>query len=214
MSQTSSVRPPDIAAWLVDLVSPYEQAESIAGDLLEEFSELASESGVTSARRWYWRQSAKTITHLVGAGLRVAPWRTAGVVLMGFLLLRVGYGWPEYLLVAVLRTQKPYSNAHVDAYMFFLTWGILVGRVLQPMIIGCLVAVAAKGREMAATVALGFVTGALTSLAFLNWVKHRPENAYLLSFFVSQFGSSVMIVIGGVIVREIRSAMLRRAAGV
>jgi len=36
--------------------------------------------------------------------------------------------------------------------------------------------------------------------------KHWPEDAYLLSFLVGQFGSSIMIVIGGVLVRKNRSA--------
>ncbi len=61
MSQASFVQPPRIAVWLVDLFTPDKQAESIPGDLLEEFSDLASKSGVAFARRWYWRHSVKTI---------------------------------------------------------------------------------------------------------------------------------------------------------
>ncbi len=61
MSQAPFVQPPRIAVWFVDLFIPYEQAESIPGELLEEFSDLASKSGLVSARRWYWRQTAKTI---------------------------------------------------------------------------------------------------------------------------------------------------------
>jgi hypothetical protein len=36
------------------------------GDLLEEYSYLAPKSGVTFARRWYRRQTVKTIAHLFG----------------------------------------------------------------------------------------------------------------------------------------------------
>jgi hypothetical protein len=61
ISQPSPVRPPPLAAWLVDLFIPGKHAESIPGDLLEEFSEIASRSALTYARRWYWRQSIKTI---------------------------------------------------------------------------------------------------------------------------------------------------------
>ena len=66
MSRASSTQPPRIAVWLVGLFTPDQEAESIPGDLLEEFSHLASNSGVPFARRWYWRQIAKTIAHLFG----------------------------------------------------------------------------------------------------------------------------------------------------
>lgn len=56
-------RPPRIAAWLVELFVSVEQAESILGDLHEEFSDVASKSGVVAARRWYWRQSINTLAH-------------------------------------------------------------------------------------------------------------------------------------------------------
>jgi hypothetical protein len=45
-SQASLVQPPRVAAWLVDLFTPGEQAESILGDILEEFSDVATKSGV------------------------------------------------------------------------------------------------------------------------------------------------------------------------
>jgi hypothetical protein len=41
--------------------------------MLEEFTALASTSGFAAARHWYWRQSVKTIAHLVGSEFRVAP---------------------------------------------------------------------------------------------------------------------------------------------
>src|SRR5260370_26467355 len=157
MRQACFVRPPRIAAWLVELVAPRRDAESILGDLFEEFSDLASKSGLASARRWYWRQSVKTIAHLVGAGFRVAPWIIAAAVVMGFLLLRFGSGLPEKLVVALLRTQRPYSNTRVDAYVLFLAWGILIGRLIESMIIGCIVAFAARDTSLRAATTRGRV---------------------------------------------------------
>jgi hypothetical protein len=62
MRQTEPrTRPPRLAAWLVNLFASVEDAESILGDLHEEFSDIVSKSGVVPARRWYWRQSVKTI---------------------------------------------------------------------------------------------------------------------------------------------------------
>ena len=51
-SEPNFVQPPRIAVWLVNLFTPAEEAESILGDLLEEYSHLESKSGVTFARSW------------------------------------------------------------------------------------------------------------------------------------------------------------------
>ncbi|SRR6266446_6783115 len=88
-AQARFAHPPRIAVWLVDLFIPIEQAESIPGDMLEEFTALASRSGVAAARHWYWRQSVKTIAHLIGSEFRVAPLSIFGIVLGGYLLLRL-----------------------------------------------------------------------------------------------------------------------------
>jgi hypothetical protein len=66
MSQASLAQPPFVAVWLLELFTPEEQAESIVGDLLEEFSGFAAKPGVAFARRWYWRQSTKTVVRLIG----------------------------------------------------------------------------------------------------------------------------------------------------
>jgi hypothetical protein len=64
------VQPPRLAVWLVNLFTRAEEAESILGDLLEEYFQLASKSGVALARSWYWRQTVKTIAQLAGTGFR------------------------------------------------------------------------------------------------------------------------------------------------
>jgi hypothetical protein len=40
-----SPRPPQVAAWLVGFLTPYDQVETIPGDLCEEFMALASNRG-------------------------------------------------------------------------------------------------------------------------------------------------------------------------
>src|SRR5438309_11999022 len=87
MTKPSLVQPPPFAIWLVDLFTPDEEGEAIQGDLLEEYSELALKCGVASARGWYWRQSVKSIAHLIGTGFRVAPWSVVGGVVGGCSLL-------------------------------------------------------------------------------------------------------------------------------
>jgi len=172
MSQATFDPPPRIAAWLVDLFTPYEQAESIPGDLLEEFSELASKSGVATARRWYWRQSVKTIVQLIGVGFRVAPWLITGTVVGGYLL-----GWAVYFLtqkavVAILYKYQVY--AHIDAYVFWLIYGVLVELLIEPFFVGCIVALTAKGREMVATMTLGLIVS-VTLVQIRIWILKQKK---------------------------------------
>jgi hypothetical protein len=56
----------------------------LLGDLMEEYSYLASKSGIAVARRWYWRQTTKTVAHLAATGFHAAPWSTTAVVVVGF----------------------------------------------------------------------------------------------------------------------------------
>ncbi len=164
-SQTPLVSPPRIATGLVDLFTPDEQAESIPGDLLEEFSQLASKSGVASARRWYWRQSVKTIAHLIATAFRVAPWQTVGAVVAGILLRRFSSGLPEHAIEAFFDAFPVFAHNHWHLYVFCVTNGFLIGGLLESILIGCIVAAAAKGREMAATTTLTVILAALIWLS-------------------------------------------------
>jgi hypothetical protein len=209
MTKSSVVQPPRLAVWLVNLFIPYEQTESILGDLLEEFSDLALKSDVAFARRWYWRQSVKTIGHLIGSGFRSAPWRIAGAVLIGFLLLPYGLILPEKIIVAVLRVFPVYPNYdHKNVYELWMFWvplAIHIGWVIVRIIIGCIVAILAKGREMIATIALGLSSLPLRLVAI---IVNRPGRVFTPPAIL--IGFIVAFVIGGVIVREIRSALSRR----
>jgi len=201
-SQAYFVQPPCIAAWLVNLFTPAEEGESILGDLLEEFSHLASKSGVAVARSWYWRQTVKTIAHLFGTGFRVAPWSTTAAVAGGFLLLRFVSGLPEQAIFAILHRYRVFDH-HFNAYVFFATDGIATGHVIASMFVGCMVALAAKGREMVATMTLSLVLCALIGAAFLWVATHRPMDvAWMLWSCADPFA----IAVGGALVRMRRSA--------
>jgi hypothetical protein len=113
-SQADFIRPPRIAAWLVKLfVSAGE--ESILGDLIEEYTDLALKSGFAFARRWYWRQAVKTIAHLGGNGFRGAPWSTAAAVIGGFVLHRFVSGLPDKVLSAVTDRYLAFWSTHFKA---------------------------------------------------------------------------------------------------
>jgi hypothetical protein len=201
--QSHSVQPPRIARWLISLFTPAEQAETIEGDLLEEFSHLTSASGVGVARRWYWRQTAKTIPHLATSGFRAAPLSTAAAVVGGCLLGRFVYGVPDKALMALTERYLSYWQSHFNAYVFLATDGMMMAQVILLTIVGCVVALAAKGREMIATMALGVIVGALGAVA-LFWLMATgqvPLDGWMLAL---RFADPFAIVTGGVIVRMCR----------
>jgi hypothetical protein len=201
-SRAYFVRAPRIAAWLVNLFAPAEEAELILGDLLEEFLQVASRSGVSVARSWYWRQTLKTVAHLTGPGLLVAPWWTAATVVGGFFLQRFASGLPEKAIFAVLIRYRVFDH-HFNAYLFFASTGIQIGRVISSMLVGCIVASAAKRREVATTMMLDLVLCSMAAAALFILVS-RGQYFFLwtLPWHCAEW---LAIAIGGAIVRTLRS---------
>jgi cytochrome bd-type quinol oxidase subunit 2 len=132
----------------------------------------------------------------------------AGAVLLGRLPLPSGFILPEKIIVAVLRVFPVYPNYDhknvVALWMFWVPLAIDIGWVIAPIIIGCIVAVVAKGREIA-TMTLGFTFLALRLVAI---IVNRPGR--ILTRPDILLGLIAAFAIGGVIVREIRSALSRR----
>jgi hypothetical protein len=220
MSQAARLQPPFVASWLVEMFLPNEQAESILGDLQEEYSELAPRLGIRSARRWYWRQSAKTVVGLIGAGFRVAPLSLVGIVLGGFLLLQFGASLPEKLIMGVIHLRRHhvtpyYGPSGLATYVLWLNASFLIGGMFVSILAGCVVAAAAKGREIVATMTLGLALPVMTSIGFLLLrARYVPPNlTFLSTITVPQIAGSAMIVIGGIVVRESRSVKSRRSSG-
>jgi len=203
-SQAEFIPPPRIASWLVNLFTPAAEAESILGDLLEEFSAIASKSGVACARRWYWRQSLKTIGHLFSTAFRVTPLLTAAAVVGGFLLHGFISGMPDKLLSTITDRYLVYWSGHFKAYMFVASDGMVIAHVILSMFVGCIVALVAKGREMVATVTLALVLCAMVGAAWVWVAMHgRMDVAWMLWSIPGPFA----IVAGGAIVRTRRSSV-------
>jgi hypothetical protein len=201
--------PPRVAAWLIELFTPYEQTESIPGDLLEEFSDLASKSGAACARRWFWRQTVPTISHLVRGGFQAAPWSTAGVVFGGLLLAQLGHMFSEWTIRAGTQFFNhhylpPYR--HLRLAVFSLNGGMYLTRLMVSALIGCIVALISKRKEVLATVTLSLICGIWAIPGFWHfwhgWKDHRV--AIVLPVLLYSFGGSFAIVIGGGIVRKFR----------
>lgn len=208
MTQSASrPHPPRLATWLVELFASAEQAESILGDLHEEFSDLVSKSGVVSARGWYCRQSAKTIANLASAALRSAPWSIAVAVLVGLVLRRFTFTLPDDIISAVLRAQRPYSNLHYGFYVWQITYGMPLAHLIMSMFVGCLVALFAKRREMIATMTLAL---ALCALIIAAWVHVAAQGPLDITWLLWSFTDALATIPGGIIVRECRLLLVRR----
>jgi hypothetical protein len=204
-SQTNFVPPPPprIADWLLNLFSPSEEAEVILGDLLEEYSHLASASGAAFAQNWYWQQTLKTIAHLVCASFRSAPLSTIAAVVGGFLLRRLVAGLPERTIFAVLERYQVFDH-HFRAYVFFASTGIDIAHLITFLFVGCVVAWGAKGREMAATMTLALIFGAMAVAAAVA-ILTSTGDAALLWRLTWSFADAIAIVVGGALVRMNRS---------
>lgn len=200
-TQPPGMQPPRVAVWLIGLFTSDQEAEAVPGDLLEEFSYLAARSGVVVARRWYRRQAAKTITHLAGAAFRSAPWTMAAAIVGGFLLHGFLSGLPDKFLSAVTDRYLMFWSAHFQAYTWVLD-GVGIAHLMASLLVGCMVAWAAKGREMVATMALALVFCGMFAAALVWVATRRPiDVAWLLWACSGPFA----IVMGGLIVRTRRS---------
>ena len=208
-SAADFVQPPRFASWLLNLFTPPDEEESIMGDLLEEFSLLASKSGVAFARRWYRRQAVKTIVHLFSTAFRVAPWSTTAAVLGGLLLYRFASGLPDKLLSALTDKYLFYWSAHFQAYLWMLK-GMLPANLILGMFVGCMVALVAKGREMVATMTLVLFPFALIGAA---WVWVSTHGFMGVAWMLWQCADPCAVVLGGAIVRMLRSAVKPLPAG-
>ena len=119
--QSGFIEPPRMANRLVNLFAAAEGAESLQGDMLEEFSQLASKSEVAFARSWYWRQTWKTIAHLIGTAFRTAPLLTAATVIGGFILNRLVSGLPERAIFAALHRYQVFDHSFTSICSLRLT---------------------------------------------------------------------------------------------
>ncbi|HUI73945.1 MAG TPA: hypothetical protein VLX32_03325 [Candidatus Acidoferrum sp.] len=101
-----------------------------------------------------------------------------------------------------------YDYTDAASQMFWMYYTVFVGSLLLSLITGSFVAMVAKRREMIATISLGFVSLVMTATTFWTLVaRHKAVDPVLLpKIMIDQLGASLLIVIGGIIVREIRSA--------
>ena|SRR5882724_3236982 len=207
------VQRPRIAVWLVGLFIVEEQTGMQQQILDERFSDMASRCGTGRARRWYWSQSVKTIAGLVARGFRTAPWLIVITALSGALLLQFITGNLQRVIMEFIsllnhHVMPYYDSKHAASHLFWMYYAVLVGSLLASLIIGSLVAMVAKRREMIATMTLSFVSLIMTVTIFWESVAmhYSVDPGLFPKIFADQLSASFLIVIGGIFVRETRSA--------
>jgi hypothetical protein len=203
-SQPRSVQPPTIAFWLISLFALAEEGESILGDLLEEFSLLAAESGAPSARNWYWWQTIKTVPRLASFAFRTAPWMTVAAVAGGFLLRRLVAPLVEPVILGALERCQVFEH-HFSTYRFFASTGVDIGHLFTFLLIGFIVAFVARETEMVATVSLALIWAAMAVVGS-TYAAIRSGNDALFWRLTWYFADSFAIVVAGAIIRMRRPA--------
>lgn len=215
----ASPRPPRLAAWLIELFVPNEQAQSVLGDLLEEFSDVAAKSSVANARRWYWRQALPTVLHFLASEFRAAPWLMAGVAAGGVVLVELGRlfaGWFVnegflFLDLFVFPYYHPHSRFAIFLVVLLSNSWIQLYRLTVSMLIGCIVALLSKGKEMSATLTLSLVCSIPALTRFLLFLQGNYEELRHWLIWVYFFGGLFALIAGGVVVRRHRLRSLRAA---
>jgi hypothetical protein len=202
-SLSFSTQPPRLAVWLINLFTVPDNEEAIIGDLLEEFSQIAYRAGVVFARRWYWRQALKTIVHLIYTAYRGAPWLTLAGVAAGSLTRRLLGRLVEPTIFGFLVRYK-IPELHFNLYVFLATTGMDIGYVLVSLFVGCIAAIAARERGMAAATTLSLIFAAMTGAAVVSWLIEG--HYWILGRLAWDFADMFAILIGGAIVRTHRSA--------
>jgi hypothetical protein len=207
MTIRDSVPTSRLSEWLVNLFSPPDEAESILGDLQEEFLQIRSCAGIEIARRWYSRQIRKTIVHLFFSGLRTSPLTWAAVV-GGLLLLRLTHTAPDWLLSELTDKYLTYWSNHFAAYLWLLR-AMWIEYLTTSLFTGCVIALFAKGREIVAVSTVGLI---LCALAVIGSVSMAAVTGHFLSFWsvITALSDPAAIILGGVIVRRHRSAAVAR----
>jgi hypothetical protein len=154
-------------------------------------------------------------------GIRTAPWLSISAVLGGLLLLYFGLLLPERLIERSIHLYEhhvtPYRTpTQWYTYIQRLNTAILIGDLLVSLVVGCLVASATKGREVVVTSTLG-VASLIVGMA-ASWMvvaTHQPgagDVSLLPRHIILFLCNSIMIVIGGITVRECRSTSFCRSS--
>ncbi|MGE5324597.1 MAG: hypothetical protein ACM3SW_17150 [Actinomycetota bacterium] len=177
--------------------------------MFEEFLLLASSRGLRFAKRWYWRQTRQSIAHLFARAFGANLWLTAVIVITGVLLHRFVFTLPERAIFAALDRYQVFER-HFSLYVFFATYGLILGHIFSSLLIGIVIALLARRTEMVSTISIGFALCAMT-VAGIIW-SLSTGHTFIFSMLPWHVADWLAIVLGGVMVRMHRFAGNRFSA--
>ncbi|MEM1093633.1 MAG: ABC transporter permease [Bacteroidota bacterium] len=121
-------RPPRLATWLLSHFRPRGDLDLLLGDLHEEYADMLERSGRTEARRWYWRQTLRSLPNLTYdlGNWNLRMFKTYLTIALRHLKRHPGYsainitglavGLAACLLIGLFAVQKlAYDRFHPDA---------------------------------------------------------------------------------------------------
>lgn len=137
---------------------------------------------------------------MIGAAFRSSPWQIVLAVVAGYALGGVLYWSTEKAISTIHSEYQVY--AHIDAYSFWLIYGLFIERLIIPMLAGCFVAAVAKGKETVATMTLALFMGASSGVGLIHLLRmvHISNflwsitHSILLSPLVTTFISPVLFM--------------------
>lgn len=162
-------------------------------------------------RRWYRRQTLRTIPHLIGAGFRTAPWTLAGAIAGGFLLRWLFSGWTRPVVFRAIDGLLEKFEADPHTYVFVLKNSMMIEHLLVNILVGCLVGLVAKGREVTVAIGLALLSDVMAVQATWSTLAQTGDRGILWTLPWS-FAFSIAVAAGGVIVRTRRMAKPAAAA--
>lgn len=132
--------------WLITLFATQQEAEAILGDLHEERAQISASQGDRSARRWYLRQAARTVAHLVVSPFRQAPFSLVALGILGLAItFPVNWAIRQAALEVVVRVPV---YQYIPADTFWMT-----SQLLAPLVTGFIGAWVIRSRAMATALA-------------------------------------------------------------
>jgi len=134
---------------------------------------------------------------------------TATKVVGGFLLRKLVGPLVGSTTFAILERYQIFFEHHFSAYLFFASTGLDIEHLITFLLIGFVVAFAAKEKEMAATTMLVLIFGAMAVVGS-TYAAIRTGDAAFLWRLTWYFADSLVIVAAGAIVRTHRLATKSR----
>lgn len=113
--------PLPFASWVIDYVLPIPYRDWMLGDLIEEYALLLESKSYSSASRWFWSQTSRSVPHLAWFYLRSGRWVTsvstaiAVYISMGMLKFAVD------LMISKLLVPQPVTYVILAPIVFLAT---------------------------------------------------------------------------------------------